>query len=186
MEFNFAVNIILNINLKQYGRKKRFKKFNNFKDLSEFESDKYTALITIVNQIERDKILNFLPQKTEFETFIHDSVRILDKNIEIGKGSIICAGSILTTNIKLGDFSQLNLNTTIGHDCVLGKNFTTAPGVNISGNCIIGNNVYIGTNASLREKLSICKDVIIGMQSSVVKDITESGIYVGNPVKKIK
>ena len=39
---------------------------------------------------------------------------------EIGAGSIITAGCIITTNIKIGKHSHLNLHTTIGHDCELG------------------------------------------------------------------
>ena len=38
----------------------------------------------------------------------------------------------------------------------------------------------------IREKISICDDVIIGLNSGVVGDIVESGVYVGTPAKKIK
>jgi UDP-3-O-[3-hydroxymyristoyl] glucosamine N-acyltransferase len=38
----------------------------------------------------------------------------------------------------------------------------------------------------MKEKLIICDDVIIGMNSGVIKNITESGTYVGTPSVKIK
>jgi len=47
-------------------------------------------------------------------------------------------------------------------------------------------NVYFGTNSSVREKISICDNVVVGLNAGVVKNITESGIYVGVPAKKIK
>ncbi len=103
----------------------------------------------------------------------------------IGEGSIICPGCILTTNINLGKHAQLNLQTTIGHDSVVGEYFTTAPGAKISGGCRVGDRVYVGTNASLKEKVSICSDVVIGLNAGVVKNIDVSGIYVGTPAKKI-
>jgi UDP-3-O-[3-hydroxymyristoyl] glucosamine N-acyltransferase len=56
----------------------------------------------------------------------------------------------------------------------------------ISGNVTVGDKLYMGTNSSIREKINICSDVTIGMNSAVVKDITEKGIYVGLPSKKIK
>jgi UDP-3-O-[3-hydroxymyristoyl] glucosamine N-acyltransferase len=56
----------------------------------------------------------------------------------------------------------------------------------VSGNCTIGNRVYLGTNSSIREKIEICDDVTIGLNSGVVKNIKESGVYVGSPSKKIK
>ena len=50
----------------------------------------------------------------------------------------------------------------------------------------IGDNVYLGTNSSIREKLSISSNTLIGLNGGVVKNITEGGIYVGTPCKKIK
>ena len=100
--------------------------------------------------------------------------------------SIICSGTIITTNVKLGKHTHLNLHTTIGHDCVIGDYFTTAPGVQISGNENIGNRVYFGTRSCVKQKITICDDVIIGMNAGVVKNITESGTYIGTPAKKIK
>lgn len=103
----------------------------------------------------------------------------------IGTGSIICPGTILTTNIVVGFFVIINLNCTIGHDCIIDDYTTISPGANISGNVKIGKCCYIGTNAVIREKITICDDVVIGAGAVVVKDITEPGTYVGNPCKKL-
>lgn len=154
--------------------------------ISSFETDKYEVVVAIADSFHRQRIVNSLPKNTKFFTHIHQSVQILGKDVNIGEGSIICVGSVLTTNIKLGKHSQLNLHTTIGHDCIIGDYFTTAPGVKISGNCIIGERVYFGTNSSVREKINITNDVTVGLNSGVVKHIDEPGVYVGLPSKKIK
>ncbi len=154
--------------------------------LSEFNPLTQKALVAVGDPSDRKAIVQKLPENTKFFSFIHPSVQILDNNIEIGDGSIICAGSILTTNIKIGKHAHLNLQTTIGHDCVIGDYFTTSPGVKISGNCNIGNFVYIGTNTSVKQKININDFVTIGLNAGVVKDILESGVYVGVPAKKIK
>lgn len=104
----------------------------------------------------------------------------------IGRGSIISPGTILTTNVTIGEHVIINLNCTIGHDCKIGSFTTLSPGVNVSGNVTIGELCYIGTNAVIREGITICDEVTIGAGGVVVKDITEPGVYVGNPVKKIK
>lgn len=105
---------------------------------------------------------------------------------EIKAGSIICPGTILTTGITIGRHVIINLNCTIGHDCVIGDFVTMSPGANVSGNVTIGNGCNIGSNAVIREKITICDNVVIGAGGVVVKDITEPGVYVGNPVKKIR
>lgn len=104
---------------------------------------------------------------------------------EIKEGSIICPGTILTTGITIGRHVIINLNCTIGHDCSIGDFVTFSPGANISGNVTIGNLCYIGSNAVIRDRITICDNVVIGAGGVVVKDITETGVYVGNPVKKI-
>lgn len=159
---------------------------SNLLPLSSFNPNEYEVLVAIGNPLDRYNVVNRLPKETKYFSFIHPSAIILDDSIKIGEGSIICAGSILTTNIKIGKHTHINLQTTIGHDCVIGDFFTTAPGAKISGNCKIGNRVYIGTNVSIREKILICDDVTVGLGSGVVKNILESGTYVGCPVKKIK
>jgi sugar O-acyltransferase (sialic acid O-acetyltransferase NeuD family) len=153
--------------------------------LSNLNTDEYEVIVAIGDPIDRKKIVESLPRSTKYFTHIHSSVIILDPNVEIGEGSIICANSVLTTNIKLGKHCHLNLLTTIGHDCLIGDFFTTAPGVKISGNCNISNCVYFGTNSSIKQKINICENVIIGMNAAVVKNIDEPGIYTGIPSKKL-
>lgn len=159
----------------------------NIKAIEDINFDKYKILFAIGDPNIRKKFVDSFPKQTEYFTYIDKYARILDKDtINIGKGSIICAGSILTTNINLGNFSQINLNCTIGHDCNIGQFFTTAPGVHISGTSNIGNLNYYGTNTALRNNIKVTDNVIIGMNSNVIKDIDKSGVYVGNPLKKIK
>ena len=49
----------------------------------------------------------------------------------------------------------------------------------------IGNHVSIGTNATILP-VYICDGVVIGAGSVVTKNIENPGIYIGNPVKKIR
>jgi sugar O-acyltransferase (sialic acid O-acetyltransferase NeuD family) len=119
-----------------------------------------------------------------YTRFTAPDIRI-GKDCNVGFGTIICPGCILTVNVNVGKHCLINLNCTIGHDCFIKDFVTISPGANISGNVTIGNNCYIGSNAVIRDKITICDNVIIGAGGVVVKDITLPGVYVGNPVKKI-
>lgn len=85
---------------------------------------------------------------------------------------------------------------TIGHDCVIAHgvmfiNDKFASGGPARGDktkwssTSIGNHVSIGSNATILP-VSICDHVVIGAGSVVTKDITQPGIYAGNPAKFIK
>ena len=151
---------------------------------SEIEPRFYDVVVAIGNPQDRKRVVESLPKETKFQTLRHPSV--ISGDYTIGEGSIICAGVILTVGIRIGKHCQLNLHTSIGHDCVIGDYFTSAPGARISGNCKIGDCVYVGTNACIREKITICDNVTIGMGAVVVKNITEPGIYIGNPLRKLE
>lgn len=51
---------------------------------------------------------------------------------------------------------------------------------------MIGNNVELSTNSVVLGHIHIADNVLIGANSLVNKDITESGVYVGSPVRKIR
>ena len=160
---------------------------NDFaKPISEFDPSEYYMMVSVSDPKKRKQIVEKLPSETEFFSFIHPTSILMDKNILVDIGCFIGAYSILTTNISLGKHCILNRGNQIGHDCLIGDYFSAMPGSIISGNVQIGDCTYLGTNSSVKEKIKITDNVIIGANGVVVKDINESGTYVGVPSKKIK
>jgi len=156
------------------------------KPISQFNPEEYVIMVAVADSRDRFDIVQKLPKETQYFTYIHPTVLIMDDNIELGEGSFIGANSILTTNIKIGKHAILNRGNQIGHDCIIGDYFSAMPGAIVSGNVSIHDLVYMGTNSSIKEKLSIHSLSTIGMNSCVVKSIKDSGVYVGTPAKKIK
>ena len=152
--------------------------------LSLFKPEEYAVMVAIADPKIRYDIVQKLPEGTKYFTFIHPTALIMD-DIEIGEGSFIGAYSILTTNIKIGKHSILNRNNQIGHDSVIGDYFSAMPGSIVSGDVRINDLVYLGTNSSIKEKLTIHSLTTIGLNTGIVKNITEPGIYVGQNIRKI-
>ena len=125
-----------------------------------------------------------------FETIIHPRVEC-SKWVEVGLGTLICAGNILTTNIVLGQHVQINLDCTIGHDVVMGDCATLAPGVHISGCVHIGKYVYIGTgaviiNGTQDDPIVVGDGAIIGAGACVTKSVPAGLTVVGVPAKPLQ
>lgn len=154
--------------------------------ISELRFEECEVMVAIGDSDKRKKIVDKLPLHTKYFTFIHPTAQIMDDNVEIGEGSFIGANSIITTNVKIGKHSLLNRGCHIGHDSVIGDYLSMMPNSVISGNVSIDNCFYLGTNSSVREKITICDNVTIGLNSGVVKDINENGVFVGTPSYKIK
>ena len=122
-----------------------------------------------------------------FPTLIHPSVIIGDKgSVIIGKGCIICAGNILTTDIKLHKFVTLNLACTVGHDTEIADYSSFMPSVNISGEVNVGKGVYVGTGAKIINQVEIGEGTIVGAGAVVAKSLPANCTAVGVPAKPIK
>lgn len=92
------------------------------------------------------------------------------KNIEIGNNNLFGQNVIiLDHNHKYDDKTLL----------------ICKQGFNISDVCI-GSNIWVGANVTICAGVKICDDVVIGANSVVTKDISQSGVYVGSPVRFIK
>ena len=120
-----------------------------------------------------------------FYNAIHPSV-IMSEFVELGKDVMICAGSILTVNIKIGDHVHINLNSTIGHDAVIGSYCTINPIVAINGNNHLAEGVYVGTGATFIQGISAGSWSTIGAGAVVIEHIPERVVTVGVPAKVIE
>lgn len=153
--------------------------------LSEFNPKKYEVLIAVGDCKVRQDIAERLPSNTKFFNFIHPSA-LVHKDTILGEGCFIGAYCMVMPNVKIGKHTILNRNVHVGHDCQIGNYFSAMAGVVVSGDVNIKDRVYVGNNASIKEKKMIAEDNIIGMNAAVVKDILESGVWVGIPAKRIK
>lgn len=144
--------------------------------------------VSIGSPIVKKKILDRITNPlVTYPTLIHPSVWMGDKEyVKIGKGCIICAGVMLTTNVEIKDYVILNLQCTVGHDTVIKDYAAFMPSVNISGEVTIGEGVYVGTGAKIINQLEIGDYVIVGAGAVVAKSLPANCTAVGVPAKPIK
>lgn len=147
--------------------------------------------VWVVVSIGSAKVKKSVVEKLEKFSNIHfavliDPSSVISDRVEIGEGSIICAGNVLTVDIQIGKHVILNLDCTVGHDVVIEDYVMVYPGVHISGNVHIGESAELGTGMQVIQGKKIGKQGIIGAGAVVVKDIPEKCTAVGSPAKPIK
>lgn len=120
-----------------------------------------------------------------FATLVHPRAWV-GRHVNIGQGSVICAGSQVTTDIEIGQHVHVNIGSTIGHDAVLGDFVTINPGVNVSGNVSLGVGVEVGTGSVLIPHTSAGDWSIVGAGSVVTKQLAANTTSVGAPARVIK
>lgn len=136
-------------------------------------------------------------------TLIKDYVR-LAKNTIIGKNGMIDSFVKSSGQNRIGD------NVTLRYDSIIARGVEIYDDVFISPQLMTENvshrgeqiggakigvddwkhetkyRVFIGTNATLAAGITVVSGVIIGSKTNVRKDITEPGVYVGNPARKLR
>lgn len=150
--------------------------YDNYKDC-EF-------VIAIGNPYVREKISNELPVK--WYTAIYPTAVISSLDVEIGEGTVIMANAVVNPSAKIGKHCIINTGAIVEHDNILEDFVHLSPNVTLAGIVKVGKSTHIGAGSCTKQVLNIASDCIIGAGSVIVKDITESGTYVGVPARKIK
>lgn len=163
-----------------------FPVLGNLQDLNATDKE-VSVLLGVGDPTTKGKIVNTLSnEKINFPTLIHPSVQISNDDVAISNGCIICGGTIITCNIKIGNFVTLNLMCTVGHDTIIDDFSSFMPSVNISGEVHISEKVYVGTGAKIINQLTIGKSTIVGAGAVVSKSLPDCCTAVGIPAKPIK
>jgi acetyltransferase-like isoleucine patch superfamily enzyme len=109
---------------------------------------------------------------------------------EIQKGVRIGARTRVQSHVFVCELVEIGDDCFVGHG-VMFVNDLFATGGPARGHkdlwraTRVGSRVSIGSNATLLP-VQICDDVVIGAGAVVTRDITQPGIYAGNPARKLR
>lgn len=127
--------------------------------------------------VERALKLGYIPH-----SLIHPSVPV-GFDVAVGAGTIICPGSVITTNITIGNHVIINQICSIGHDVIIDDFVTINPLSAISGGVHLKEGVFIGTGASVLQYLEIGEWSVIGAGASVTRNQEPYVVAVGVPAE---
>lgn len=170
------------------------KKFNGYPVLGSINTLKRhefrNAFVTcaIGDSKIRKKVLELIEDQVDnlrYATLIHPTAVVGDETI-IEQGTIVCANSVITTNVKIGRHVIVNYGSTIGHDTEIKDFVTVLPGSNVSGNVKLLEAVDIGSGVTIIPQIEIGAYSIVGAGAVVTKNLPGYCTAVGIPAKPIK
>ena len=119
-----------------------------------------------------------------FPNIIAPNVLFMDKEtVRMGMGNVICANSLISCNVKLGDFNMINVCTHLGHECEMGNCNVIMPGVNLSGGVVIGDANLLGVNSVILQYKKVGNEVVLSPGSVLSRTAKDGKVYLGNPAK---
>ncbi|MFK7825070.1 MAG: NeuD/PglB/VioB family sugar acetyltransferase [Oligoflexales bacterium] len=157
-----------------------------YKEDDLLEKDHLNLAIGIGDPKIIEKVAKKLSQnkKLKFPNLIHPGTIWDADRLTLGKGNIVTAGNIFTTDIKIGSFNYLNRSSTYGHDLNVGDYCVINPGVNISGGVNIDSGCLIGTGCTILQCKDIGRNSIIAAGSVVTKNVPSGVTVYGVPAKE--
>lgn len=99
----------------------------------------------------------------------------------IGEGVIICAGAVISTNVRLGRHVHVNPNATIGHDAALSDFVSVNPAAVVSGEVKVGDGTLIGAASVILQGLAVGRRSVIGAGAVLTKDAPGDVVIKGVP-----
>lgn len=119
-----------------------------------------------------------------FATIIHPTV-VIEQSADIAQGVLIYSLAYIGPDVKIFRGSVINVYTYLPHDNLIKECSFLSCGINMAGKVNVGERCFIGIGVTISDSINICDDVLVGAGTVVVKDINESGTYVGCPARKI-
>ncbi len=118
-------------------------------------------------------------------TLVHP-IAWVGRRVDIGVGSVIRAGAVLSTDIRVGCCVFVGAGATVSHDTEIGDFVTIAPGVNIPGAVTINEGCDIGIGATMLQGITLGEWSIVGAGAVVIESLPPNVTAVGVPARVIK
>lgn len=159
--------------------------FHDLMGLFKFAKDHNTefAALAIGSNSARAKLYNLaLEVGFKLPPIIHGSA-IISKSAEIQEATVVMANVVVNAAAVVGVGSILNTSSIVEHDCKIGSFCHIAPGSVLCGAVEVSTGSLIGARSVLIPGVKIGSYCTIGAGSVVIRDVLDSQLVYGCPVK---
>jgi acetyltransferase EpsM len=138
------------------------------------------ARADVVRRVERLGAANLTPWTAQHAT------AIVGDTVEVGAGTCLGPGAIVTANVTIGEHCILNANSSVSHGSELARFVNVNPGASICADVTLGEGCYIGAGATVTGDVQIGAWSVIGAGSVVTEDVPAHVTVVGAPARIVQ
>lgn len=147
----------------------------------------YQYIIAVSYDVEeRKKIIEYVDQQNlDLITVISDRSLVGTTPVSvINPGTFIFPFCNISLGASVGRHCIIGSYSLLGHYSQLGNNCILRPGVMVTGKSTVGNNCTINTRSTITNNSIVTNNVEIMAFTNVVKNIVDSGRYIGSIARR--
>lgn len=138
------------------------------------------ARAAVVRRVEGLRASNLSPW-----TARHVSAVVGD-TVQIGVGSRLGPGAIVTARVTIGDHCIVNANSSVSHDVEIASFVNVGPGAAICGGASIGEGCSIGAGATIVDGVQVGAWSVVGAGAVVSEDVPAHVTVDGAPARIVQ
>ena len=154
-------------------------------DYRKYREQEIQFVIAIGNAEIRERIAQKL-DGARWYTAIHPTAAISDIDVEISAGTVVMANAVINTGTRIGKHCIINSGAVVEHDNRISDFVHISVGAKLAGTVSVGKSSWIGIGATVSNNVDICANCMIGAGAVVIRDIRDTGTYVGVPVERVR
>lgn len=120
----------------------------------------------------------------KFTNIIHPT-SIININVKLGIGIIICPFTYISNDVTIGNFTTIQTHSAIGHDVQIGDYCQINALTFLGGFAEIEEGVTLNPGSGVVPRGNIGENTIVGINSTVLKNTKPNSTVYGNPAKEI-
>ena len=110
----------------------------------------------------------------------------VSKYAKLEEGSVVMHHALVNANVKVGACCIINTKSLVEHESQIGNFSHISTSAVINGQVKVGEKCFIGSNSVVGNNIEIVDKTVIAAGSQVLKNIKIQGVYIGNPLRKIR
>lgn len=141
------------------------------------------AFIGIGSNIIRSRLDAAFPS-AEWAVIIHPA-SFVDPTVDVGPGTLICAGAVVQPECVLGRHVIINTSSSVDHECHIASYAQVAPGAHLGGRITLGEGAMAGIGSSIHQGSKMGAWSTLGGGAFLKGSLDEGVVAVGIPARPL-